>query len=303
MGYTQSPLRYPGGKSSFSRLLAEFIELNNLQDGVYVEPYAGGAGAGLNLLFAERVNSIIINDAARFIYLFWKSILFDTERFIKLINDTPISIDEWQRRRQILQSSQSYPELEIAFSAFYLNRCNRSGILNAGPIGGQSQTGKWRLDARFNKKELIRRIEKIALFNSRIFVCNLDAIKFVEQRVLPLAVPNNRLLVYLDPPYYSKGDQLYLNYYTAEDHVALAEFINVQFGFKWIVSYDNIPQIRKLYGERATNVVSLNYFAHSAKIGSEVIIYCPNCILPDIKYSGHHLIKSTKYSRAVEAEA
>lgn len=291
MGYTQSPLRYPGGKSSFTRLLAEFIELNNLQDGVYVEPYAGGAGAGLNLLFSERVNNIIINDADRFIYLFWKSILFDTERFIKLINDTPISIDEWQRRKQILENVQYHSELEIAFSIFYLNRCNRSGILNAGPIGGHSQNGRWRLDARFNKKELIRRIEKIALFNSRIAIYNLDAIEFIEQCVLPLAVPNNRLLVYLDPPYYSKGDQLYLNYYTAEDHVTLAEFINVQFGFKWIISYDNVPQINQLYSERAINVFSLYYFAHSAKVGSEVVIYCPNCVIPDNSAIGHRLIE------------
>ena len=284
-------MRYPGGKSSFTRLLAEFIELNNLQDGVYVEPYAGGAGAGLNLLFSERVNNIIINDADRFIYLFWKSILFDTERFIKLINDTPISIDEWQRRKQILENVQYHSELEIAFSIFYLNRCNRSGILNAGPIGGHSQNGRWRLDARFNKKELIRRIEKIALFNSRIAIYNLDAIEFIEQRVLPLAVPNNRLLVYLDPPYYSKGDQLYLNYYTAEDHVTLAEFINVQFGFKWIISYDNVPQINQLYSERAINVFSLYYFAHSAKVGSEVVIYCPNCVIPDNSAIGRHLIE------------
>lgn len=291
MGYTQSPLRYPGGKSSFTRLLAEFIELNNLQDGVYVEPYAGGAGAGLNLLFSERVNNIIINDADRFIYLFWKSILFDTEKFIKLINDTPISIDEWQRRKQILENVQSHSELEIAFSIFYLNRCNRSGILNAGPIGGHSQNGRWRLDARFNKKELIRKIEKIALFNSRIAIYNLDAIEFIEQCVLPLAVPNNRLLVYLDPPYYSKGDQLYLNYYTAEDHVTLAEFINVQFGFKWIISYDNVPQINQLYSERAINVFPLYYFAHSAKVGSEVVIYCPNCVIPDNSAIGHHLIE------------
>jgi len=291
MGYIQSPLRYPGGKSRFTRLLAEFIELNNLQDGVYVEPYAGGAGAGLNLLFSERVNNIIINDADKFIYLFWKSILFDTERFIKLINDTPISIDEWQRRKQILKNVQSHSKLEIAFSIFYLNRCNRSGILNAGPIGGHSQNGRWRLDARFNKKELIRRIEKIALFNSRIAIYNLDAIEFIEQCVLPLAVPNNRLLVYLDPPYYSKGDQLYLNYYTAEDHVTLAEFINVQFGFKWIISYDNVPQINQLYSERAINVFPLYYFAHSAKVGSEVVIYCPNCVIPDNSAVGHHLIE------------
>lgn len=282
MGYTQSPLRYPGGKSSFSRLLAEFIELNNLQGGTYVEPYAGGAGAGLNLLFSDRVNDIIINDADLFIYLFWKSILFDTERFIKLINDTPLSIDQWQRQRKILEDTQSCSELEIAFSAFYLNRCNRSGILNAGPIGGKLQTGKWRLDARFNKKKLIRRIEKIALYSSRICIHNLDAIEFIKQRVLPLATPKNRLTVYLDPPYYSKGAQLYLNHYTAEDHVVLADFINEQYGFKWIVSYDNVPEIKQLYSGREIREFCLYYSAHSIKVGSEVIIFCPDCVLPNV---------------------
>ncbi len=282
MGYTQSPLRYPGGKSSFTRLLAEFIELNNLQDGVYVEPYAGGAGAGLNLLFSERVNNIIINDADRFIYLFWKSILLDTERFIKLINDTPVSFDEWQRRKQIIKSAQSHSEIEVAFSTFYLNRCNRSGILNAGPIGGKSQTGTWHLDARFNKESLIKKIEKIALYNSRISIYNLDAIEFMERYILPLTVTNNRLMVYLDPPYYSKGDRLYLNYYTADDHVKLAEFINRQYGFKWIVSYDDVPQIRQLYSDNVINEVSLYYSAHRTKIGSEVIIYSPECVIPDV---------------------
>jgi DNA adenine methylase len=280
VSYIQSPLRYPGGKSGLSGLLAQFIELNNLQDGIYIEPYAGGAGAGLKLLFSEYVSELILNDADRNIYLFWRSILFDTERFIKLLNDTPISIDEWEKRRQILKNSEVHSELEIAFSTFYLNRCNRSGILYAGPIGGQLQSGKWLLDARFNKVELTRRIEKIALFASRISIHNLDAIDFIKQHALPLAVLDNRLLVYLDPPYYSKGSQLYLNYYVAENHVTLANFINNQLGFKWIVSYDDVPQIRQLYSERRITTYSPRYSAHSAKIGKEVIIYCPNCLLP-----------------------
>lgn len=280
MSYTQSALRYPGGKSSLSGLLAEFIELNNLQDGIYAEPYAGGAGAGLNLLFSEYVSELILNDADRNIYLFWRSILFDTERFIKLLNDTPISIDEWKKHRQILRNSEVYSELEIAFSTFYLNRCNRSGILYAGPIGGQSQSGKWLLDARFNKVELTRRIEKIALFASRVSIHDLDAIDFIKQYILPLAVLDNRLLVYLDPPYYSKGSQLYLNYYVPEDHVTLANFINSQLGFKWIVSYDDVPQIRQLYSGREITTYAPRYSAHGAKIGKEVIIYCPNCLLP-----------------------
>jgi len=283
VSYTQSPLRYPGGKSSLSGLLAKFIELNNLQDGIYIEPYAGGAGAGLNLLFSEYASKLILNDADRNIYLFWRSILFDTERFVRLLNDTPISIDEWKKHRQILKNSEGYSELEIAFSTFYLNRCNRSGILYAGPIGGQLQSGKWLIDARFNKVELIRRIEKIAFFASRISIHNLDAIDFIKRDVLPLAVPDNRLLVYLDPPYYSKGSQLYLNYYVPEDHVTLANFINSQLGFKWIVSYDDVRQIRQLYSEREITTYSPRYSAHSAKVGKEVIIYCPNCLLPKLE--------------------
>jgi DNA adenine methylase len=283
VGYTQSPLRYPGGKSGLSGLLAEFIELNNLQDGIYVEPYAGGAGAGLKLLFSEYVSELILNDADKNIYLFWRSILFDTERFITLLNDTPISIDEWKKRRQILKNPEVYSELEIAFSTFYLNRCNRSGILYAGPIGGQLQSGRWPLDARFNRVELRRRIEKIALFASRISIHNLDAIDFMKQHVLPLAVLDNRLLLYLDPPYYSKGGQLYLNYYVPADHVTLANFINNQLGFKWIVSYDDVPEIRELYSERKITAYSPRYSAHSAKIGKEVIIYCPNCLPPKLE--------------------
>lgn len=283
MSYTQSPLRYPGGKSSLSGLLAKFIELNNLQDGIYAEPYAGGAGAGLNLLFSEYVSELILNDADRNIYLLWQSILYDTEGFVRLLNDTPISIDEWRKRRQILKNSEVYSELEIGFSTLYLNRCNRSGILYAGPIGGQLQSSKWLIAARFNKVELTRRIEKIALFASRVSIHNLDAIDFVKQCILPLAVLDNRLLVYLDPPYYSKGSQLYLNYYVPEDHVTLANFINSQPEFKWIVSYDDVPQIRQLYSEREIATYSPRYSAHGARIGKEVIIYCPNCLVPEFE--------------------
>lgn len=281
MGYNRSPLRYPGGKSRFSKFLARYIELNNLQDGIYTEPYAGGAGAGLYLLFSEYVNRVILNDADRMVYLFWKSILYNTERFIKLINDVPVTIEEWQMQRQIMNSIESYSELEVAFATFYLNRCNRSGILNAGPIGGRSQNSAWHIDARYNKIELIKRIEKIALFNSRINVYNLDAIEFIEQYILPLSTQNNRLLVYLDPPYYSKGDQLYLNYYKPEDHEKLSIFMSSQYGFKWIVSYDDVPQIRQLYNNYIINDVSLNYSAHRTKVGKEVIIFSPNSILPD----------------------
>ncbi len=283
MGITNTPLRYPGGKSVLSPLLADFIVRNNLSDGIYVEPYAGGAGAGLNLLFSEYINQVMLNDADRAVFLLWKSILFQTDTFIKLVNDTPINIEEWKHQRFIFKNQSMFSDLEIGFSTFYLNRCNRSGILYAGPIGGQSQTGRWRLDARFNKSNLTRKIKKIALYNTRISIHNLDAIEFLENYIRPISLKESKILVYLDPPYFSKGNQLYLNYYKKKDHEILSNYIGDQSSFKWIISYDDVSEIHELYRNREKSIISLNYFAHSSRIGREVIIFCPKCVLPDLK--------------------
>ncbi len=281
MGITHSPLRYPGGKSILSPLLGSFIETNNLLDGIYIEAYAGGAGAALKLLFSEFVSQIVLNDADESVYLFWYAIVNHTEDFLKLISDTPVTIEEWKRQRYIFGNPSCFDPVQVGFSTFFLNRCNRSGILYAGPIGGQSQSGDWRLDVRFNKISLIKRIEKIALYKSRISIYNEDALLFLEKHVKALSEENEKILVYLDPPYYSKGSQLYLNYYGHDDHVALSTYIINQNGYKWILSYDDVPEIRKLYDGLIRTVFSLNYSVYKARAGKEMIIYCPGSNIPN----------------------
>lgn len=281
LSITHSPLRYPGGKSILSPLLGNFIEINNLLDGIYIEPYAGGAGAALKLLFSEYVNEIILNDADKSIFSFWYSILNHTEDFIKLIYDTPVNLEEWDRQRYIFKNPSSFNTVQIGFSTFFLNRCNRSGILYAGPIGGQYQSGAWHLDVRFNKLNLEKKIEKIALYKSRISIFNKDALVFLEKYVKSFTIKNQKILVYLDPPYYSKGSQLYLNYYNHEDHVMLSKYILGQKKYKWIISYDDVPEIKALYNGLTKTVFSINYFVHRAKIGKEIIIYCPDCNIPN----------------------
>jgi len=282
MRYPNSPLRFPGGKSVMSNYLAEVIELNGLLDGTYVEAFAGGAGAAINLLFSEYVNYIMLNDVDEFIYKFWKSILYETEGFNKLVSDTPVNIDEWKRQREIFNCPSSFSDLEIGFSTFFLNRCNRSGILYAGPIGGQDQSGKWKIDARFNKKNLIKRIKKIALYNSRISIFNKDAIEFLKKNVKKKSKVTDRILVYLDPPYYQNGRGLYLNYYEQKDHEKLAKFIKKQMAYKWIISYDDVPEIHSLYKKIEKSVLSLNYCVHTAKLGREIIIPSQDLIVPEI---------------------
>lgn len=273
MEYIHSPLRYPGGKAKLSRFLAALTTANNLQDGIYAEPYAGGAGAALALLLSECVDRIMINDIDARVIAFWTAILRHTCRFLRKLDETPITMDEWDKQRTIYLNPQRHSQFKVGFATFYLNRCNRSGILtNAGPIGGRNQSGKWKIDARFNKDALARRIVRIALYKERIAVFNMDAIDFLRQEIVNSGLAK-RSLVYLDPPYYMKGKRLYLNYYQHDDHAQLAKFMKKQKDIKWILSYDNVPEIRKLYSGMNLLPFNLRYSAHTAKVGSELLIY------------------------------
>lgn len=281
MSVANSPLRYPGGKAVLSDFLADVVVANSLQDGTYVEPYAGGAGAALNLLFSEHVHRVMLNDIDPCIFAFWNTILKYKKDFVDLIWTTPVTIHEWRRQREIYRHQTRYSLIKVAFAGFFLNRCNRSGIIvSGGPIGGYNQNGKWKLDARYNKDELIRRIEKISLYKDRVSIFNMDAIDFLNQ-IVRKGKSLERTFVYLDPPYYVKGSQLYLNHYQPEDHAELARFIMKQTSFKWIISYNNVPEIHELYRQCKRINFNLDYTAHTRKIGTELLIFSKNLFLPD----------------------
>lgn len=261
-----SPLRYPGGKASLSSFLFDVIDYNYIVNCTYIEPFAGGAGAALTLLFLEKVDQIIINDLDRSIYAFWKSILNYTERFIEKIRDIDVIIEEWHKQRQIYKDNGS-SEFDRGFATFFLNRTNRSGIIEGGPIGGMKQNGKWKINARFNKENLIERIKKLALYRSRIKILNLDGIKLMKQIC---NIPN--ILIYVDPPYYEKGSSLYLNHYNESNHIALANFLNDNQEIFWLLTYDNVPEINALYADRTTIEFDLHYHINKPKMCKEILI-------------------------------
>jgi DNA adenine methylase len=280
MPVSLSPLRYPGGKTVLAPFICELLYENKLQGGIYAEPYAGGAGAAINLLFSENVDEILINDADYCIYSFWKSILDQTKKLLKMVDDTSITIQEWKKQKKIYTNYEKYSRIKVGFATFFLNRCNRSGILmNAGPIGGKEQEGAWKIDARFNKENLKSRIERIALYKERIKVSNLDALRFIRT-IVSKNPAVDKTLVYLDPPYYIKGSELYLNHYQKNDHGKVKSFLEKKHKFKWILSYDNVEPIRTLY--KGMNQISFNltYTAHIPKVGSELLIYNKSLKVP-----------------------
>jgi DNA adenine methylase len=273
-----SPLRYPGGKGMLANFMKLVISQNNLADGQYVEVYGGGAAIAWSLLSEDYVQKVHVNDLDRAIIAFWKSVLDDTEALCRLISDTPVNMEQWLRQRAILTNPDDHSQLELGFSTFFLNRTNRSGILRGGVIGGKHQTGKWKIDARYNKKGLIQRIQRIAGYSNQIVIHNLDAAQFI-QTVLPI-LPK-RTLVYLDPPYFNKGQRLYKNHYSKADHQVIAGLVSI-IKQPWLVSYDSCTEIDTLYAAYSKIPYCISYSAQDRYSGSEVMFFSATLTAPSI---------------------
>jgi DNA adenine methylase len=277
-----TPLRYPGGKGKLSSFVKAIFRANDLIGGEYVEPYAGGAGIAIELVVQEYADRVHINDLDPVVWAFWHSVLNETDQLCGRIENTPVTMDSWLALRELHANPRGASILDVGFSTFFLNRCNRSGILGAGVIGGLKQDGKWKLDARFNKGELIDRIRLIGRHREQISLTNLDAVALLDN-LAPQLPPNS--FVYLDPPYYVKGGDLYEHHYTPHDHQLVSEAVRRINGCQWMVSYDDVPQIHALYAGFNCMQYTLSYTAQARCRGSEVIFFSNDLVVPDMRGS------------------
>lgn len=263
-----TPLRYPGGKTSLFEFFDDVIKRHEWRDVTYIEPYAGGAGAAISLLLLEKVRNIVINDYDPAIYSFWLAITEHNAEFIERVMATPVTVEEWERQKKIYKAVDTSDRLSLGFATFFLNRTNHSGILNAGPIGGKQQLGEWKIDVRYNKQNLIKKIKLIGLYSDRITVLNDDGADVIERYA-----KDSKSFFYVDPPYFVKGADLYLNAFMLKDHQKLADLLNKHAKSKWLLSYDNEKDILDLYLNRQYRTFDLKYSAHhNSKVGSEVMI-------------------------------
>lgn len=272
-----SPLRYPGGKAKLYDYVKNIMKQNDLIGQTYVEPFAGGAGLALKLLINNDVKRIVINDLDRAIYSFWYSALYYTDDMCKFINDVPLNMEEWATQRQIYMNHEKNDLLALGKATFYLNRTNVSGVISGGVIGGKNQTGNYKLDARFNKKELINRIVNVANMAGRIDICNYDVLDFLKSNELK---KYHKTFVNFDPPYVEKGGQLYKNSFKEKDHITLRDAIR-NCNRKWIVTYDVCEMTKNLYSSFRTSYIDINYSVNNTRKAKELIVFSNNLILPD----------------------
>lgn len=277
MARSNSPLRYPGGKSCLYDLTSHILRLNKLERGHYAEPYAGGAGLALTLLFQGHVSDIHLNDIDRSVWAFWDAVLNRTEDLIEMVQSVPIDMDQWHYQRDVYLNAQDFDDLTVGFSMFFLNRTNRSGIVKgAGVIGGLEQRGNYKIDCRFNRVELARRIERIGKYRSRIHLHRLDALDFMNW--LDESLPA-RALFCIDPPYFNKGSSLYTSFYNPDDHAAVSQAV-LGLQRPWILTYDNTPEISHLYKARRQFSFDVNYSVQTKRIGTELLVASKGLKMP-----------------------
>lgn len=272
-----SPLRYPGGKARLATYIARLLAAQRPRPRNYAEPFAGGAGAALHLLVAEEVHVVHLNDLSPGIAAFWRAVFNETEKFASRIERQNVGLDAWHEARATYFDASS-DDFELGYATFLLNRFNRSGIIEAGPIGGIHQTGTWKVGARFNAPDLAARVRFIGRYRSRVRLSQLDARDFV--RSIESDAP--RTLLYVDPPYLVQGERLYLDSLAFTDHEELANQLRAS-EFRWFLTYDADERIlTDLYPGLRCIEFNISHTAHTQHVGSEYAVFSDQLEVPGI---------------------
>lgn len=271
-----SPLRYPGGKATMASWLGEMFsrQLGYMDVEVWLEPFAGGAGAALTLLDRDAVPEAWIVDANPAIAAFWQTVTGDGDALAARIERTTPTLGLYARSQGLLAEPDGADRFELGYAAFIVNRCSRSGII-APRSGAMSDIG-----ARFNAAELADRIRHVASFGSRLRVIHGDGIGFIED-LNGAAGIEDEVLAFCDPPYLREGNRLYRVGMDGDMHQRLADALHAT-PARWLLTYDNEPAVTDLlYPDHRVIAYDIRNNANRARIAREYAVLSHNLDVDD----------------------
>ncbi|NYF40932.1 DNA adenine methylase [Streptosporangium sandarakinum] len=265
-----SPLRYPGAKRQLVPVIEELIAANIPPPRLLVEPFCGGATATLRLLGSGAVEHGVLADVDPLVASFWKTAAFDARWLIDAMRELSITVEEWDRWRAAAPRTRR----DRALKCLFLNRTTFSGILHgrAGPIGGRTQASAYKIDCRFGIEGLTRRINGVADLAATgrlldVWQCDWrSALARIPKKFG--ALDDSEVVVYLDPPYVEKAPWLYEWSFESTEHAKLAATLRSDLPYRWLLSYDDTPTVRKLY-DGADNHTTLHVSYRYTAAGSE----------------------------------
>ncbi|MEI7867358.1 MAG: DNA adenine methylase [Candidatus Methylumidiphilus sp.] len=292
-----SPLRYPGSKATFLKVVLEFIEVHGLKGREIVEPYAGSGIVSLSLVANNLVSHATLVERDPLLYSFWKAVFEHTDILLSSIEDININMDTWYELRVLLKHKIPENELipDLALACLFFNRTNFSGVLHSGPIGGKDQSSDYKLDCRFNKKDIISRIRQISSLRDGVSVKFGDALEFLQKANIQ---NHEKRFFYVDPPYFKQGRKLYRYYYKVIDHKRLYDILSVA-TFPWLLSYDKHEFIELLYDGFPQVHQSFRYMSRTPKNENELVV--TNMVIPvlDTQYKPSSTSVSSLCDRSV----
>lgn len=253
-----SPFRYPGGKSKLIDYL--YLHLNYSKTKKLVSPFTGGGSFELAMLDAGVVEHLHLNDLDTGIFSFWWVVKHMPFALIERLQTiTPTHKDFFEAQSIIKEDYRGVDVVEAAWASLLVNRLAYSGIYKANPLGGKKGTRKALL-SRWNPIELEKRIMHIHQLSERITVTQENALELIEE-----AYWDGESTIFIDPPYFEKGKDLYHCYYTEKDHIELSHLLDSLYhgcpGADIIVTYNYHEWIDNLYYYPQRKIISRTYSA------------------------------------------
>jgi DNA adenine methylase len=259
--------RYPGGKgksklcNEIARRLTDQAEHTGLQ---YREPFFGGGSVGLKFLSDNPgTKKIWINDKDIGISCLWTAVIRYHDDFKSRVHGFVPSVTAFRELRSELTTISTLPKqcdeiVDIGFKKLAIHQISYSGLgtKSGGPLGGVEQKSKYKIDCRWSPDYICKKVDKLHSQFKTIEVqgdgcTNLDFSSLIEDTSCDS-------LLYLDPPYYVKGNDLYQCGFTSKDHERLASALK-NTKHAWVLSYDDCHEIRELYKWAYIEPLNVNY--------------------------------------------
>lgn len=151
------------------------------------------------------------------------------------------------------------------------------GTVAGGPMGGLSQNSDYKVDCRWSPNYIKSKIKKyhklLSQKNIRYQTCSdydwtsilADCNRFSEEN------KDYKCFIYLDPPYYEKGPEPYQFYFTEQEHEVLSKCLK-EVKHPWLLSYDNVKEIRDFYSWANIKEVKINYTINKSRNNTELLI-------------------------------
>lgn len=241
----QTILRYPGSKKFLKPVISNWIQTHGLQESTFYEPFCGGASLGLGLLTSGHIKKLVLADKDRTVRALWQCVFSDYGWLQRAIKTREVSLDMWNK----IKMSKPITRRENAWKCLYLNRTCFSGISKGGPIGGQTQSSKYKIDCRFNRLTLSKAVKELANHKGSVKVLPTRT----WDKTVQHAEKDNNAIIYLDPPYFLKGKLLYNEFFNYSDHQELINYC-ATLKMPWILSYDLCDEILELCKERSLHI-------------------------------------------------